>query len=933
MDWLALTKLYPPLLGSQVIPRPRLLALLHDALTTSALTLLSAPAGYGKTTLLAQLKDEGGRACPERSEGMKDEFQPSAFSLHPFCWLTLDEDDNAPIHFLTAVILTLRGLHPACGTTAQALLTASPDPSAQARRIIGALVNDILETRPDPFVLILDDLYRVTEPAVYAALDYLIERAPPQMHLAIATRYDPPLALARLRARGQLAELRLADLRFTLDETAAFLDDTLRLGLPAGDLAALHARTEGWPASLRLLAHSLGRISTPADRAAFIAALAHTDRYIFDFLADEVLDRQGEAVRAFLLETSILPELTPALCQAVTGCPDAAAILADLDRRSLFISVTSPQSSVPGPPSPIYQSTNLPIYQPTDLPTYRYHALLAEFLRERLAAEMPERLTELHRRAAQAQTNPARAIQHYLAARMWDAAAEIMEPIGREWLGQGLFATLDGWIRALPTATVDAHPRLALFAGQGALQRGNTQSAQMLLEHAAQAFQTTGEAEELGEALAALVSVAFLRGDQEASDALIRQASAYPLSPRPRVQVLLGRAMLSLHTCHWEQARTDLESAMALTMQSSEVEAWLIVAIHLKPYFVVLPGMLEQIEHFCQQAHARFGDWASPLQLAIAEVMTFVHLWRGRLDEAMQSAENTLALKERLGGFPYLGTLAFTSVVAIAAARGDYDTAARFCGPMLEQVERMPVSRPVRTTALHLVGWTWWLQACTEPGRSSRLDRVRDIYAQMCAIEDPLEMPESPVLRLITRALIEIEERRYPAAERTLRAAAELEKAIPSAAIYASARLTLAHLYLQRQRPDDALAELAPVLTRCEREQIPGLILLRGAMVIPLLRLAIAREVHAHFAARLLVALGVSVEPRPVRVPETGETLTAREVEILRLIAAGASNRALAETLVISKDTVKTHVAHILRKLDVSSRTQAAARARDLRIA
>jgi LuxR family maltose regulon positive regulatory protein len=342
-DWLVQTKLHPPLLREDVIPRPRLLAALRQALTSHPLTLLSAPAGYGKTTLLA---DFG--------------FRISDFGIHNLqsairnrlAWLTLDEEDNDPARFLAYLIAALQRLNPACGTTAQTLLASLTNPSAEARRIIGVLINDVLETLPDPFALILDDLHLITQPTIYAALDYLLERLPPQMHLAVGTRGDPPLALARLRARGQVAELRLADLRFTDDEATLFLNEKLHLGLSPDDLAALQARTEGWPVGLRLLASSLDRIPTPADRTAFITDLAQTDRYVFDFLAEEVLNRQEPDVRAFLLETSILSELTPTLCQAVTGRTDAGTLLEDLDRRSLFL---NPQSPVPN--LPIYQST------------------------------------------------------------------------------------------------------------------------------------------------------------------------------------------------------------------------------------------------------------------------------------------------------------------------------------------------------------------------------------------------------------------------------------------------------------------------------------------------------------------------------------------------------------------------------------------------
>jgi len=224
-DWLARTKLHPPRLREDVIPRPQLLEALRAALTSHKLTLLSAPAGYGKTTLLAAL--------------------PHAFPDLPLAWLSLDPEDNDPSRFLTAFVAALQSLNPIGGMNTQTLLSSLTNPGAEARRVIGVLINDVLETLSDSFVLVLDDLHLITEPSVYTALDYLLERMPPQMHLAVAARHDPPLILARLRARGQIAELRVPDLRFTDDEASSFLNEKLRLRLSAIDLDVLQSRAEG----------------------------------------------------------------------------------------------------------------------------------------------------------------------------------------------------------------------------------------------------------------------------------------------------------------------------------------------------------------------------------------------------------------------------------------------------------------------------------------------------------------------------------------------------------------------------------------------------------------------------------------------------------------------------------------------------------------
>lgn len=357
--WLTQTKFMSPAPRNDIIQRRRLLESLHTALRTHPLTLISAPAGYGKTTLLTSLLP--------------------AFPDPCLAWISLDEEDNDPARFLSALMASLQRANPDYASL-QPFLAHLSAATSHARHLIGALINETLAHQNEIWV-VLDDLQLVTEPAIFAALDYWIERMPPQMHLIISTRHDPPLVLARLRASGQLAELRVPDLRFTFDEAQAFFNEKQRLGISPEDLAQLQGRTEGWAAGLRLLAGSLDRISS-SDRAAFIQNLAHTDRYVFAFLADEVLKRQEPRTRAFLLETSILPELTPNLCAAVASCPEAPAVLEDLAQKNLFLSRVDENGTA-----------------------YRYHALFAEFLRTQLNRASPDRAIELHRRAGDAQKN------------------------------------------------------------------------------------------------------------------------------------------------------------------------------------------------------------------------------------------------------------------------------------------------------------------------------------------------------------------------------------------------------------------------------------------------------------------------------------------------------------------------------------------------
>ena len=349
-DWLAQTKLAPPEPRPDALARPRLLAPLQQAIAARPLTLVSAPAGSGKTTLLAALV----ASLPEQR----------------FAWLSLDEHDDDPLLFLRGVSAALqRAGHPAL---------AAPEGGApeQLRAWLRGLVNTLHAAGAAPVVLVLDDLHWVSAPAVFALLDELLDHMPARLRLLFATRHDPPLNLARLRVRRQLAELRLHDLRFTGGEADALLNATLGLGVAPAQLDQLLHRTEGWAAGVSLLASSLEQIATPGERAAFLAHVQRTDRAIFEFLAEEVLNRQNPFVRMFLLETAVLPTLTPALCRAVSGRDDAEDVLDDLYRRNLFLAEVGAQH---GPADD--DGDDAP-------PVYRYHDLFRDFLRQRLRREL-----------------------------------------------------------------------------------------------------------------------------------------------------------------------------------------------------------------------------------------------------------------------------------------------------------------------------------------------------------------------------------------------------------------------------------------------------------------------------------------------------------------------------------------------------------------
>src|SRR5215217_4930376 len=442
------TKLFVPPTQPKVVVRPRLIEHLDEGLDRKV-TLISAPAGFGKTTLLGEWVAGCGRAA---------------------AWLSLEERDNDPTRFLTYLVAALQTIAPNMGEGVQGALQSPQPPPAEA--MLTALLNEII-TLPDDFVLVLDDYHAIDARAVDDALTFLLEHLPPGMHLAIATREDPSLPLARLRARGQLTEVRASDLRFTISETAEFLREMMGLDLSAEEIDALETRTEGWIAGLQLAALSMrGREDVPG----FIRAFAGDNRYILDYLVEEVLQRQPERIRSFLLQTSILERLSGPLCDAVTGQEEGNARLEALERGNFFV-------------VPLDDKRHW----------YRYHHLFAEVLSAHLMAEQPDLVPALHRRASEwYEHNGSRAdaIQHALAAEDFERAADLIEPAVPAMRRSRREATLLGWLRALPDELVRFRPVLSVGYASALLSSGELEGVEARLRDAERWLDTTADMRE-----------------------------------------------------------------------------------------------------------------------------------------------------------------------------------------------------------------------------------------------------------------------------------------------------------------------------------------------------------------------------------------------------------------------------------------------------
>ena len=466
------TKFYIPPVRPELVSRPHLVERLNAGPRSGhKLTLISAPAGFGKTTLLS----EWVAGCEQ-----------------PVAWLSLDEGDNDPARFWVYFVAALQTVQAGIGATSLTALQAPQPPPIESA--LTPLINEIAAI-PDPFALVLDDYHLITAQAIHDALAFLLDHLPPQMHLIIATRADPPLPIARLRGRGQLTELRQTDLRFTPDEAAAFLNQVMGLGLSAEDVAALEARAEGWIAGLQMAAVSM---QGQEDVAGFIRAFTGSDRYILDYLVEEVLQRQPESVQTFLLQTAILDRLTGPLCDAVWDksptCPTAdggQAMLERLEQANLFI---------------------VPL--DNERRWYRYHRLFADLLRSRLQQVHPDLAPTLHRRASKWYEENglmAPAIEYALSAGDFERAANLIEQTAEATLMRSEVATFLNWVEALPDDVVRAWPRLGVFHGMASvLSGGPLHVAQSRLQDAA-ADEAAGLLS--GEGTAFRAWIAVIRGD------------------------------------------------------------------------------------------------------------------------------------------------------------------------------------------------------------------------------------------------------------------------------------------------------------------------------------------------------------------------------------------------------------------------------------
>src|SRR3989440_877270 len=897
------TKLYLPRLRPNVVSRPRLLERLNEGLHRK-LTLIAAPAGFGKTTLVSEWV-----AFIERPRTRT-------------AWLSLDEGENDPARFLAYLVAALQTIAATLGEGVLGALQSPQPPPTEA--ILMALLNEIT-TLPDNFVLVLDDYHVIDAKPVDIALTYLVEHLPPQMHLVIATREDPQFPLARLRARSHLTELRAADLRFTASEAAAFLNQVMGLSLSTADIAALEDHTEGWIAGLQLAALSM---QGHHDVAAFIRAFAGDHRYIVDYLVEEVLQRQPEPVRSFLLQTSILDRLSGPLCDAVTGQEEGNARLEALERGNFFV--------VPLDDRRLW---------------YRYHHLFAEVLSAQLLAEEPDQVATLHRRASawyEQHGSTVDAIRHALAAFDFGRAADLVELAVPAMARSRQEATVLGWLKALPDELVRARPVLSVHYAGALLLHGVLEGVEARLRDAEQWLDTKTDRGSSALAPAAemvVVDEAEFRGlpgmiaVYRAAIALALGNVADTVTYARRALDLVpeddhhrrGSAAGFLGLAYW--TRGDLEAAhrsyaecMALVQRSGHLSDAIGCSLALADIRISQGRLREAMSTYErglqlateQGAHVLRG--AADMHVGMSEL----HLERDDLNAATQHLLRSKELGE-LAGLPQNRYRWRVAMARIREAEGDLAGALDLLG----EAERLYVSdffpyvRPIAA----LVTRVWVAQG--RLGEAIGWARERGL-----SVSDDLSYLRE--FEHITLARVLLARSKSDRADRSIREAMGLLEHLLQAAeegkrtgsvIEILVLQALANL-LQGDIPA-ALVPLQQALSLAEPEGYVRMFVDEGPPMALLLEAAAKHGIAPNYVRHLLTAFGSAEDRTPVKQGLI-EPLSERELEVLRLLATGLNGPEIARELVVSLNTMRTHTKNIYSKLGVNDRRAAVHRAKEL---
>ena len=889
------TKLYLPQWTADRVSRPRLIDRIHPK---RKLTLVSAPAGFGKTTLLSEWIS----ALPKRS----------------VAWVSLDRSDNTPASFWTYVIAALQSIQPNLGKRALSLVQSSQPPGTEA--LLMTLLNELTVIKAD-IALVLDDYHAIETQAIHDGMGFFLSHLPPQVHLIIASRADPPLSLARLRSHGDLTELRVSDLRFTPDEAAAFLNQGMGLEISADDVAALEQRTEGWIAGLQLAALSLqGR----EDVSEFVAAFSGDDRYIVDYLLEEVLQRQPDRIRHFLLQTALLDRLSGSLCDAVTSQNNGQSMLETLERDNLFI---------------------IPLDNKRQW--YRYHHLFADVLQAHALKECPEQMPALHGQASKwYEQNElfSDAIRHALAAKDFEHAAGLIEQVWPAMRNRQQDATVLGWLKVLPDLLIRVRPVLSVAYAIALLNTGKIDAVEDRLqdaEHALAAVEDS-EVEQHYRSLPATIANARAFHAQALGDfarAIAHAEQALALLPSEEDNER-GVTAAFLGLAYWTSG--DVAAAYQSFAEGLKRFQKLgngeiaICATSVLAQMGLAQGWMRVAIAACHQALQLAEQQPEPILQGTADlylVLSELYYEQGHLDTAHQLLQTGEELRKQgsTSGFDYFIWLVKAQ---LTAAEGNLDKALEQLQEAAQLYRRSPLPniRPIEALRVR-----WWLQQ----GRLAvALRWLEEISLSVDDEPDYLREYEH-----LTLARILIAQYRRDSTNGVIAPVISLLSRLLSAAEAKNHTGSVIKILVVLALANEAQGELSAALSSLERALTLGepeghvrIFAECGPPMARLLQEAMTLGITPAYTQQLLTALKtwgekpkvpshfpLSPTPQPLIEP-----LSQRELDVLRLLNTELSGPEIAGELVVALSTVRTHTKRIYSKLNVTNRRAAVKQATEL---
>jgi LuxR family transcriptional regulator, maltose regulon positive regulatory protein len=927
MEELLTTKLFVPLNRPELVPRSNLIQRLTAGTHSGRkLTLISAPAGFGKTTLVTEwLHNLQGDAKQENHP------QPR------IAWLSLDEGDNDPVRFLTyflAALKHIQGIDLPLEKSVAILQSAQPPP---IEALLTSLINEIA-TVHHRIILSLDDYHLIENQPIHDGIHFFLDHMPPQMHLIIATREDPLFPLSRLRAQGQLTEMRAADLRFTFSECAEFINQAMGLNISEEDIAALEARTEGWIVGLQMAALSMqGR----AEVTNFIQSFTGSHRFVLDYLIEEVLDQQPEIIQTFLLHTSILDRLCGPLCDEVLGATNGQETLENIEKANLLVVPLDDERK-----------------------WFRYHHLFADVLQSLLMERQPDQIAALHQRASQwFEQNHQRdhAIRHAFAAQDYERAAGLLELILPTIDGKNLWTKWLGWIKALPDDVVRIRPVLCAGYGSTLLMIGELEAAEVRLKDAERWLNTKAELSTHPEdsdpgseqhQRMVVTDVEQFRS-LPASIAIARAYIAQATGDIPGTvnyarqvlenfteqgdQLIRGQATTLLGLASW--ASGDLETArqafsdFITLMRTADNVSNTISASPVLAEIMMAQGQLREAFATFQGALQLAADQGEPLPLGTEDLyrgISELYRERGDFETATQHLLTSNKLAEQDSQSDWQRRL-YVSDARIKQSQGDLEGALA----QLDNAERLSIRSPLPDVRPIQALKTRIFVAQGRLTEALGWAHERDL-----SIDDELSYLRE--FEHITLARLLMAQYQRDSTDDTLHAAMELLKRLLQAAEEGGRMGSMIEILALQAIVYDIKGDISAAgvaleraLEMAEPEGYLRILADEGPHMARLLSDHFSGKTKSHYLQRLLAVFASEVPD--ISKTKTAEThlvdpLSKREIEVLQLISEGLSNQEIATRLYLSLNTVKVHTRNINSKLSVSSRAKAVIKAKALGI-